>query len=394
MNNVRGIGDVVESRMPDGMVDVKDGDTKHTTVIHDSFSEAVQTLYGDSIRAADGRPFAQLADGAEVTHNGMMFSVCEIDGVGRIVLFAPKNLRDFRGILIQCNGYMQAATSMLTDKILEPLKPIMETHGLVGVAYVHGGRGGAKPIINQGRWGIGRLQREVVQHMKQLLPLLQKNFAQESGQSNTPPPIVLMGHSQGAQTVAHMLRDPIAYGIAPGQIRGATLINSVALPYSQAMLRTPGLITNIVRKNLKDVVGSLWSGEGLLFRGEQAFDTFLAEGDPRGLSERRLTSNTYPAEAMYFVQTLTTGTSPRLDPALVRGMPISLVTSHDDQLMGAYAQKMTYDHIAKSDADVIWEVIPGRHFSPIVTIVDEPVDRVLEIMMANTAAFEHAFQGL
>lgn len=366
--------------------------------IHDSFAEAVEGLYGDSTRAADGTPFRQLADrlspdGPDLLHDGMAFSVREVEGVGRVVIFAPARLREFRGILIQYSGYMQGPTSMLTDKILVPLKPIMEARGLIGVAYVHGGRGGIEPVIDQGRWGIGRLQKEVAQHMKQLLPLLQENFTQESGQSG-PPPIAMMGHSQGAQTVAHILADPVAYGFGPEQICGATLINSVALPHSQAMLRTPGLVTDIVRKNLGDVVRSVWSGEGLLFRGQQAFDTFLAEGDPRGISERRLISGTYPAEAMYFVQTLTNGTSPSLDPARVRGMPISLVTSHDDQLMGEYAQKTTHDHVLRSGSDLMRKVVPGRHFSPIVTFADEPVERVLEIMRANSIAFDHAFQAL
>lgn len=384
-----------------GLHENQSGSQAAPTTAFDSFAHAIEGLYGSPIRAMDGTPFRSLVErpsskGPDIVHNGIAFSVRDVEGLGRVVVFAPQHLAEIRGILIQCSGYMQGVTSMLTDKILEPLKSIMEAKGLVGVAYVHGGRGGANPRIDQGRWGIGRLQKEVAQHMKILLPLLQANVADENSQQDggQPPAVALMGHSQGAQTVGHMLRDPAAYGFEPGQIRGAALINSVAIPYSQAMLRTPRLVTDIVRRNIKDVGGSLWSGEGLLFRGEQAFDTFLAEGDPRGTSERRLIAGTYPAEAMYFVQTLTSGTSPSLDPARVAGMPISLITSRDDQLMGEYAQRMTRDHLRRSGADVFWKIVPGRHFSPIVTFADEPIERVIEIMQSNAIAFDHAFQGL
>ncbi len=360
----------------------------------DSFAKALTELYDVNPARSEGVPYHQLMEGVTLHHRGVTFAVGDIEGTGRVVFFSPEKRRALNGFIIQQSGYMQPPTSMLTDKILEPLLPLMEERGIVGVAYAHGGRGSPDLITNQGRWGIKTLQDHVAQHISRLLAILQQEYTVENNGDTSIVPIGLMGHSQGAQTIAHELRDPAKYGFMEGQIRGATLINSVPLPYSQAMLRTPGLVTNIVRRSLLDVVRSLASEEGLLLRGEDAHRAFIGEGEPRNAAAQRVTMNTYPAETAWFVQTLTSGTSPKLLPELVRGMPISLVTSADDQLMGAYAQKMTRNHVVHSGADVLSREVPGRHFSPIMLTDNESVDRVLEIIRGNSAAFEHAFQNM
>lgn len=363
-------------------------------ITYDSFAEAVATLYDSHPTRVNGFPYPQLKDGATIRHQGMDLSVGQIDGVGRVVFFSPENRRELNGFLIQHSGYMQLPTSLLTDKILDPLLPIMASRGLVGVAYAHGGRGSSDPIVNQGRWGVEALQNHVSQQISRLLVVLQNKYTIANHGDTSAAPIALMGHSQGAQTVAHELSNPVRYGFAEGQIRGAALINSVALPHSQAMLRTPGFVMNIARRTLLDVTRSLFSGDGLLLRNEDAFRAFIGEGDPGSSAVHRMTSNTLPAETAWFVQTLTSGTSPKLNPALVHGIPISLVTSDDDQLMGAYAQKMTHKHVVDSSADVQWVEVPGRHFSPIMLSGDESIDRVLEIIRGNSAAFGHAFQNM
>lgn len=361
----------------------------------DSFAEAVTKLYdANPARSDDGTPYPQLKKGATLHHHDMAFSVGDIKGTGRVVFFSPENRKALNGFLIQQGGYMQLPTSMLTDKVLDPLLPIMEARGMVGVAYAHGGRGSPDLIVNQGRWGIKTLQDHVAQQISHLLPVLQSEYTAENNGDTSTVPIVLMGHSQSAQTVAHELSDPARYGFKEGQIRGAALINSVALPYSQAMLLTPGLVTNIVRRSLLDVVRSLASGEGLLLRGEDAHRAFIGEGGPHSTAAQRITMNTYPAEAAWFVQTLTSGTSPRLTPEKVHGLPIALLTSSHDQLMGEYAQNMTHRHVERSGANVLWKVVPGRHFSPIMLSGDESIERVLEIIRGNSVAFEHAFQNM
>lgn len=362
-------------------------------VTRDSYAEAVAKLYDSTPMRVDGVPYPQLRDKAVVSHKDMNFSVGDIEGVGRVVFFAPKNHKNLNGFLIQQSGYMQMPTSMLTDKILEALIPIMEARGIVGVAYAHGGRGSPDLVTHQGRWGVKTLQAHIAKQVTILLGALHHEFA-DHNESMTVPPIALMGQSQGGQTIAHELSDPGAYGFAEGQIRGATLINSVALPHSQAMLRTPGFLTNIAWRALSDVTRSLFSREGFLLRNEDAFRAFIGEGDPKSSSAHRMTTNTLPAETAWFVQTLTSGTSPKLNPELIRGMPISLVTSVNDQLMGAYAQKMTHNHVVRSEADVLWKEVPGRHFSPIMLSGDESIVRVLEIIRGNSAAFEHALQNM
>lgn len=362
-------------------------------ITRDSFAEAVTKLYDVNPTRSDGVPYPQLKEGANLHHHGMAFSVGHIKGMGRVVFFSPENRKTLNGFLIQQSGYMQLPTSMLTDKILEPLLPIMEARGIVGVAYAHGGRGSPDLITNQGRWGVSTLQSHIAKQVTCLLSVLHHEYV-DNNNHMTEPPITLMGHSQGGQIVAHELSNPSKYGFSEGQIRGATLINSVALPHSQAMLRTPGFVTDIARRTLLDVTRSLFSGEGFLLRDEDAFRAFIGEGDSKSSSAHRMTSNTLPAETAWFVQTLTSGTSPKLNPALVRGMPISLVTSVDDQLMGAYAQKMTHNHVVSSGADVLWREVPGRHFSPIMLSGDESIERVLEIIRRNSVAFEHAFQNM
>lgn len=363
-------------------------------VVRDSFSDAVLKLYDSQPIRVNGFPYPQLKRGATVSHRGMLFSVGDIPGVGRVVFFAPEKRQGLNGFLIQHSGYMQLPTSMLTEKVLEPLLPIMEARGLVGVAYAHGGRGSSNLMVNQGRWGIKTLQNHVAQQINLLLKVLQNEYVVANGDTSSAVPIGLIGHSQGAQTIAHELSNPARYGFQEGQIRGATLINSVALPHSQAMLRTSEFVTNIARRVLLDVGRSLLSGDGLLLRGEDAHRAFIGEGNPHSNAAQRITMNTYPAETAWFVQTLTNGTSPKLDPAKVRGMPISLLTSEDDQLVGESAQKMTHRHVVGSTADVLWKVVPGRHFSPIFTPGDEPVDRMLDIVRRNALAFDHAFQNM
>jgi|GEM_PF-5812757 len=366
---------------------------QHGTLSYDSYAHAVRGLYDSAPTRIHGAPYPQLQKNATVSHRDMNFAVKDIEGAGRVVLFSPRHLIDLNGFLLQQSGYMQLPTSMLTDKILESLLPTMESRGVVGVAYAHGGRGSPNLVTHQGRWGVKTLQAHIASQVTSILRVLRQGFSRHTGNISEPP-VVLMGHSQGGQIVAHELSDPRRYGFSEGQIRGATLINSVALPHSQAMLRTPGFAMNIARRALPDVARSLWSGNGILLRDDDAFRAFIGEGDSQSPLSRRITTNTLPAETAWFVQTLTSGTSPKLNPDVVRDMPLSLVTSTDDQLMGEYAQKMTYDHVVASGANTLWKQVPGRHFSPIMLTGDESIDRVFEIIRGNTAAFAHSFQNM
>lgn len=366
---------------------------EHGIITRDSYAEAVTRLYDSTPTRVDGVPYPQLKEGATLSHHDMNFSVGDIEGAGRVVFFSPKNRKALNGFLLQQSGYMQLPTSMLTVKILEALLPTMESRGIVGVAYAHGGRGSPDLITRQGRWGVKTLQTHIAKQVASILRVLQYEFVRHTG-GMSEPPVALMGHSQGGQIVAHELSDPRRYGFSDGQIRGATLINSVALPHSQAMLRTPGFAMNIARRTLPAVVQSLWSGDGLLLRDSDAFRAFIGEGDPQSSSPHRMATSTLPAETAWFVQTLTSGTSPKLNPDIVRGMPISLVTSVDDQLMGAYAQNMTHNHVVASGANTLWQEVPGKHYSPIMLTGDESIDRVLEIIRGNTAAFAHSFQNI
>lgn len=330
-------------------------------------------------------------------HDGIGFSIRNMREGGPVVTFASTGTAmPPQSLLLQFNGYMQAQTASMTDKVLIPLRPLLGQFGTMGVGYAHGGRGTESVLTRQGRYTVSDIQTDVEYDLSGLNEWMHGMASRSSVSLPGLPvpslPTVLMGHSQGGQQIAHVLAHPQRYGFTPDQIRGVILMNSMLLPHSQMMLRTPGFMREIALKSLGSVTRSIITGKGLLFRGQKAFDTFLGEGDPNGVNERRVTENTFPDSGMFFAQTVTTGTSPSLKHANLKGLPISMVISEGDQLMAQELQHNTADYLQSLGADVYVRNIPGKHFSPIVTVSGESRERIEMIMRENATAFAHAFQ--
>lgn len=283
-------------------------------------------------------------------------------------------------------GYMQGPLAGIADKVLDPLMPFMNDHRTRGLSYAHGNRGTSRVLTRQGRSSVQDIQDDIATDLQGINARCKRDHGDL--------PTILMGHSQGGQHVAHILKDPKRYGFTEDQIRGVILMNPMLLPHSQTMLATPGFLTDIALRSLGSVAASLCTGKGILFRGKKAFDAFLGEGDPDGKAERRITECTFPDSGAFFVQSLTTGTSPSLKDARIQGLPISMVVSQDDQLMGQTLQHKTADYLASLGAKVHLENVPGKHFAPIVTHTGEGRDRVDATMAANRRAYAHVFQSL
>lgn len=353
-----------------------------------SFEEVVDDFYDhDHPVVRDGMELPRLytnffnpSEPLRRTYGGMNFSIRNVRGDGPMATFAPTDADILpRSLLLQMNGYMQGPNTSMTDKTLMPLRPLLDEFGTMGIGYAHGRRGTDRVLTQQGRYTVGRIQGDVQRDISRVNEWMQV-------------PTVLMGHSMGGQHVAHILACPERYGFTRDQICGVILMNSMLLPHSQSMIRTPGFVREIALKSLGSVTKSIVTGKGVLFRGQKAFDTFLSEGDPNGVNERRVTENTFPDSGMFFAQTLTTGTSPSLKHANLKDLPIAMVISEGDQLMAQELQHGTADYLESLGADVYVRNIPGRHFSPIVTVSGESRERVDMIMHANAAAFTHAFQ--
>ncbi|MFA7277645.1 MAG: alpha/beta fold hydrolase [Candidatus Gracilibacteria bacterium] len=291
--------------------------------------------------------------------------------------------------LISLQGYMQGPAVGITDKAIKPLLPFLHEQDVVGLSYAHGNRGTSNVLTRQGRYTVGDIQEDVAADLRQfntqVTPDRSKNL-----------PVVLMGHSQGGQHVAHILANPEKYGLTRDRIRGVVLMNSMLLPHSQPMIMTPGFAWDIARKSLGQVAWSMVrpSGRGLLFRGQQAFDAFVGEGSPEGVNERRVTDFSFPDSGLFFTQTITTGTSPSLKDANLKGLPVAVISSNDDQLMSQELQHKTAEYLESLGADVHVHDIPGKHFSPIVTVTEEPQDRAEHIMRENGRAYQHAFRNI
>lgn len=336
----------------------------------------------------DGVALPQFADrekGPQYFH-GMQFGLMPTKGGGTAIGFESSAFVNPKAQLFALQGYMQGPAAGVTDKVFTPLVPLLKEHQVTGLSYAHGNRGTPNTLTRQGRYNVDDIQRDVGADLRAI-------NGRRTRRGNRFP-TVLMGHSQGGQHVAHILANPEQYGLTPDQIRGVILMNSMLLPHSQPMVMTPGFAWNIARKSLHHVAWSIVSGRGLLFRGQKAFDTFVGEGDPNGENERRVTENTFPDSGLFFAQTVTTGTSPSLKDANLRGLPVSMIVSEDDQLMSQALQHRSADYLSSLGADVQVHDVPGKHFSPIVTFTGEPQERVDAVMAANRRAYEHAFQNI
>lgn len=319
--------------------------------------------------------------------HGMQFGLMSTKGGGAAIGFESATFVDPKAQLFALQGYMQGPAAGVADKIFTPLVPLLKDHHVTGLSYAHGNRGTPNTLTRQGRYTVNDIQRDVSADLRAVNERRVRRVGNRL-------PTVLMGHSQGGQHVAHILANPEQYGLTPDQIRGVILMNSMLLPDSQPMVMTPGFAWNIARKSLGHVAWSIVSGRGLLFRGQKAFDTFVGEGDPNGENERRVTENTFPDSGLFFAQTVTTGTSPSLKDANLRGLPVSVIVSQDDQLMSQQLQHKTADYLDSLGANVQVRDVPGKHFSPIVTFTGEPQERVDAIMAANRQAYEHAFRNI
>ncbi len=323
-----------------------------------------------------------------ISHRGMDLRALRVATGSAVATFGPDYISyPPLHLLLGANGYMQPPTGFLTDKFLIPAQEFMKKYLVHGAGYAHGRRGTAEVMTRQGRYSVGHIQDDVAEDTKAIIEWLQIRAVR-------PVPTVLMGHSQGGQHVAHQLADPEKYGLKRDQIRGVVLINSMLLPHSQQMLLTPGFFKEIALSSLGRVAGSMITGKGLLFRGQKAFDAFVGEGDPNGKNERRITEGTYPDSGMFFTQTVTTGTSPSLKDARLKGLPVSIIVSEDDQLMGKNLQYKTADYLDSFGADVRIMDVPGKHLSPLMTHTGESPERVELIMDQHRQALAHAFQNL
>ncbi len=326
-------------------------------------------------------------DTPSYTHDGFRLSARFLPTTGSAVgTFLPARCSPTltpQTLLLGANGYMQPPTGLLMDKFLKPAITPMNSLLMRGVSYAHGKRGTSDVLTRQGRYTVDDIQDDIAADIQSIMQWM-------NGHRETPIPTVLLGHSQGAQHVAYQLENPGRYGLTRDQIRGVVLMNPMLFPHSQAMLMTPGFLTDIALRSLGRVAGSMITGKGLLFRGQKAFDAFVGAGDPNGKNERRVTEGTYPDSGMFFAQTLTSGTSPSLANAPLRELPISMIISKDDQLMSRDLQHKTADHLSSLGANVRVFDVPGKHFSPLVTVTGESQEDVKAIMDANLQALQHA----
>lgn len=354
-----------------------------------SHADAAERLYYPLPDSRGGTPFQIFRDGGSATYEGLRY---EARRTGRVDI-RPLGVREPRGHVLLMNGYMMSPTSLISDKTMEPLSEQLVQHELHASSFAHAQRGGVDFQDQVGRRGIGGIQAELANDVRtQMGSILGGNH--DLRPTGARKPVVLVGHSQGGQDVAYMLKNPEAYGLTRDQIRGAILINPMLLPSSPSMLRTPGFMTQIALRSLARVSWSIVSGQGFLLRGDDAFRTFVGEGSIDGKYERRLVDTTYPAEGLFFTQTVTTGTSPHLTRDDVEGLPISMIISQEDQLMASRLQHESAEHLSSLGANVHVEDVPGKHFSPIMTLAGESEERVDGITEANRRAFQHAMQRM
>lgn len=354
-----------------------------------SHSDAAESLYYPLPESRGGVDFQLFRDGGSASHDNLRY---DAQRTGRVDI-RPLGVRQSQGHVLLMNGYMMKPTALIGDKIMEPLSEQLIEHRLHASSFAHAQRGSVDFQDQVGRRGVGAIQEELARDVR-----IQMEATLKGGHDLQPTgarkPVVLVGHSQGGQDVAYMLKNPEAYGLTRDQIRGAVLINPMLIPNSQAMLNTPGFMTEIALRSLSRVSWSMLSGQGFLLRGDDAFRTFIGEGSIDGKYERRLVDTTYPAEGLFFTQTVTTGTSPHLTRDDVEGLPISMVISQEDQLMASKLQHKSAEYLSSLGASVHVEDVPGKHFSPIMTLTGESEERIDGITEANRRAFQHAMQRM
>jgi pimeloyl-ACP methyl ester carboxylesterase len=283
-------------------------------------------------------------------------------------------------------GYGQVPSGYATEKFMRSAQPFFEQHNIHGIGFANGSRGRPEVITRRGRWTVADILEWVTLELDAVLETLREE--------NSQVKFVLDGHSQGGQIVGHILAHPERFGFDPGDIIGAVLRNSVALPHSQSSLLTPGILPLLARAT-PSVVKSLLTRRGVTVSDQLAYDFFIGEGDIHGENERRILDRIYPVEGAYFLQSLTTGSSPSFINGQLHGLPVSLVSSSDDQLMGMDGQLAMAEHFQRrGGADTSHFEIPGRHFSGLLTYTGEDSTRIDSIVKTNQQAMAHALRDL
>jgi hypothetical protein len=134
---------------------------------------------------------------------------------------------------------------------------------------------------------------------------------------------------------------------------------------------------------------------GVTVSDQLTYDFFIGEGDIHGENERRILDRIYPVEGAYFLQSLTTGSSPSFINGQLHGLPVSVVSSSDDQLMGMDGQLAMAEHFQRrGGADTSHFEILGRHFSGLLTCAGEDSTRIDSIVNTNQQAMAHALRNL
>lgn len=284
-------------------------------------------------------------------------------------------------------GYGQPPdVPLMRQKVATDLSHLLAQEHGVAIGYAHGGRGSPRPETERALWGVGKILNVTGQETSAIARNLRNR--------NPEMKYVLAGHSQGGQTAGHILRQPEPFGFRRESLRGAVLWNPIPMPHSQSMLTNREFLPLILR-SLPSLFKSLFSGRGITFSDALAYELFFGEGNPEQSEIRRLLNRSFPAAAAYFPQTLTTGTSPSFKKDQLKGLPISVVASTEDQLMPLSGVRNTADYLERrAGADVKLFEIPGKHYSTLVTIDEESPERVRLIRDVNRQAMEHAFSKL
>ncbi len=279
----------------------------------------------------------------------------------RVVVYNPNGKTTSpSAVVLQVNGYMQTPTAMMTEEVLgEKCVEVAQGEGVEYWGYAHGGRG--KETYNEriGNHSVGDILKQVETELKLV-------FESQLGESK----VILDGHSQGGQIVAHILKDPERFGLTREQISGAILRNSIPIPDSTSSWLTRNMVPSAL-KNLKKILSASIKGQGVEFNAKQAMDFFFKKGaektDPRVAG---IVRNLYRGEGLFFLQSLLSlkGTSPFFDEKELKGTKIAVIGCSQDPLFPPHLQKSTANYLkGQAGADVrYFEVEGGGHYGSIL----------------------------
>ena len=276
----------------------------------------------------------------------------------RVVEYNPNGFKKPQTVILGVNGYMMPQTAMMTTEVLGGhCRGVMRVNDVAYLGYAHAQRGKETVLEHNGDHTLSTILDQVSREVGEAL-------------SHYPDAdLILDGHSQGGQIVAHILKDPERFGLTRDRIRGAILRHSIPIPDSTRTWLSPNTTPTAIR-NIRKVVGAAITKKGFLCRGKEAnrlfFDNQADLQDPR---VQRLLEGTHPAEAAWFLQTLLhpKGTSPSFKKGELQGRNIVVIAGSQDHLFPERLQKGTARYLENiAGARVSYSSTHGGHFSSIL----------------------------